>query len=131
MIKYEDVLGALRDGYDPDKLANEFATLINTALKQISDDQKADEKAKMVRLADTEEMLDNVRAYMSIYFPNFAPLFNEVTPEIFLETMDIIVAEWKKVCGEDKKPCCDGAQRKKAASADPINEFLRTHGLLV
>lgn len=128
MIKYEDVLGALRDGYDPDKLANEFATLINTALKQISEDQKANEQAKIVRLADTEDMLNDVRAYMNIYFPNFAPLINEVTPEIFLETMDIIVAEWKKVCGEDKKPC---AQRKNAASADPINEFLRTHGLLV
>lgn len=100
MINDKELFEALMNGADPEKMANDFATMLNAAIEQkrVAEAKakaeaeakaraEAERKAKTVqKVEDTKHMLAMVNAYLSQYYP--ALQFNELTAEQFVDVLD-------------------------------------------
>lgn len=134
MFDEKTILTRLQNGEDVQKIADEFAAVINAA-NETYNKQKAEEAAKAKRAEDLQSILDLLAEWIADYYNMDATeLKADLTAESIIELMDScyeLVASMedfeKMFGGIQKKPL--PAKVKITNSADKtINEFLQKMG---
>ena len=144
---YNHIMDALRNGGDPEKLANEFAASINQAME---DKRKEDEKTKSknTQIQDTKLLVETVIAYFNQYYPDMLKDvdLSDTTYEDYIELFDTVASmkplfDWSIKCGNGPKnhfqfninkvkSKAEDTTTMETKHSDPIQKFLRDNNLL-
>lgn len=100
MMTQNDILAELRNGSDPEKMANEFAAMLNAAMAE----QKREEAAKKaeavekerhsrMKQADMESWAAETQAMLTAYYPAFAKAFEHLDTAKWIELFDSLEPE--------------------------------------
>ena len=143
MYDVNDILARLQNGENADAIAQEFADALNDAIQKRNEEKAAaDRKADMV--ATLTCILDEVIEVVEEFYPDLIVDEDlEVTPEDverIIEVLDVYAPKFKELSAalanleaSTSKP---SPAPKKAIpvsftiDTDPINNFLKQHGLL-
>lgn len=148
-MTYDEIMAALKNGSDPEKMAQDFADTLNYAISQYNNQKKQEEEAAARRAAmrksDTDNLLADVCSYLKVYYPSLYKAFAKINTDDFLEIMDAIVEELEKLeqtfaslgpdlaklFAQEKQPEPQVYKDIKFTNRtnDPLKEFLRQNNL--
>ena len=141
MYDVNDILARLQNGENADAIAQEFADALNSAIQK-RNEEKADRKAEKVETLIC--ILDDIIDFVEEFYPELIVDEDiEVTPEDverIIEVLDVYAPKFKEMNAalanleaSTSKP--SHALKKELPvsfkiDTDPINNFLKQHGLL-
>ena len=138
MFAEKDILARLQNGEDVQKIANEFADMLNQANKTYADQKAKEEEAKHAeeqkqavqkqKTADLQAILDEFTLWFAQYYGIDAG--DELKAESIMEIIDGVQEYMDALKGLElafgKKPAVKVV--KKASADDTINQFLKQMG---
>ena len=143
MYDVNDILARLQNGENADAIAQEFADALNDAIQKRNEEKAAADR-KADKVATLTCILDEIIEFVEEFYPELIVDEDlEVTPEDverIIEVLDVYAPKFKELSAalanleaSTSKP---SPAPKKAIpvsftiDTDPINTFLKQHGLL-
>ena len=129
MFDSNDILVRLQNGESPQKLADELAEALNSALNQYDEIQEQ-QKAKVQKVADAQNTVNTLLDFVEAYYPDLydEEFRTEFTGEVFVKTIDDTIAEVEKlktsIKNLDQLMKDYEELRPKSVEKDPIKQFL-------
>jgi hypothetical protein len=143
MYDVNDILARLQNGENADAIAQEFADALNGAIQKRNEEKAAADR-KADKVATLTHILDEIIDFVEEFYPELIVDEDiEVTPEEvenIIEVLDVYVPKFKELNAAlvnletlTSKP--SHALKKEIpvtikVDADPINTFLKQHGLM-
>lgn len=143
MYDVNDILARLQNGENADAIAQEFADALNDAIQKRNEEKAAADR-KADKVATLTYILDEIIEFVEEFYPELIVDEDiEVTPEDVenvIEVLDVYTPKFKELkeslANLEASTSKSSPSPKKAIpvsftiDTDPINNFLKQHGLL-
>ena len=144
MYDVNDILARLQNGENADAIAQEFADALNDAIQKRNEEKAAADR-KANKVATLTYILDEIIEFVEEFYPELIVDEDlEVTPEDverIIEVLDVYAPKFKELSAAlahleplPSKPSTPSPKKAIPVSftidTDPINTFLKQHGLL-
>ena len=143
MYDVNDILARLQNGENADAIAQEFADALNDAIQKRNEEKAAADR-KADKVATLTYILDEIIEFVEEFYPELIVDEDiEVTPEDvenIIEVLDVYVPKFKELnaalahlepLANDPSPSLKKELPVSfTINTDPINTFLKQHGLL-
>ena len=144
MYDVNDILARLQNGENADAIAQEFADVLNDAIQKRNEEKAAADR-KANKVATLTYILDEIIEFVEEFYPELIVDEDlEVTPEDverIIEVLDVYAPKFKELNAAlahleplPSKPSTPSPKKAIPVSftidTDPINTFLKQHGLL-
>ena len=144
MYDVNDILARLQNGENADEIAQEFADALNGAIQKRNEEKAAADR-KADKVATLTCILDDIIEFVEEFYPELIVDEDiEVTPEDvenIIEVLDVYAPKFKELNAAlahleplPSKPSTPSPKKAIPVSftidTDPINTFLKQHGLL-
>ena len=144
MYNVNDILARLQNGENADAIAQEFADVLNDAIQKRNEEKAAADR-KANKVATLTYILDEIIEFVEEFYPELIVDEDlEVTPEDverIIEVLDVYAPKFKELNAAlahleplPSKPSTPSPKKAIPVSftidTDPINTFLKQHGLL-
>ena len=98
MFDSNDILVRLQNGESPQKLADELAEALNSALNQYDEIQEQ-KRAEVQKVADAQNTVNTLLDFVEAYYPDLydEEFRTEFTGEVFVKAIDDTIAEVEKL----------------------------------
>ncbi len=129
MFDSKDILARLQNGESPQKLADELAEALNSALNQYDEIQEQ-QREKKLKIADAQNTVNTLLDFVEAYYPDLydEEFRTEFTGEVFVKAIDDTIAEVEKlktsIKNLDQLMKDYEELRPKSVEKDPIKQFL-------
>ena len=129
MFDSNDILVRLQNGESPQKLADELAEALNSALNQYDEIQEQ-KRAEVQKVADAQNTVNTLLDFVEAYYPDLydEEFRTEFTGEVFVKAIDDTIAEVEKlktsIKNLDQLMKDYEELRPKSVEKDPIKQFL-------
>ena len=129
MFDSKDILARLQNGESPQKLADELAEALNSALNQYDEIQEQ-KRAEVQKVADAQNTVNTLLDFVEAYYPDLydEEFRTEFTGEVFVKAIDDTIAEVEKlktsIKNLDQLMKDYEELRPKSVEKDPIKQFL-------
>ncbi len=129
MFDSKDILARLQNGESPQKLADELAEALNSALNQYDEIQEQ-QREKKLKIADAQNTVNTLLDFVETYYPDLydEEFRTEFTGEVFVKAIDDTIAEVEKlktsIKNLDQLMKDYEELRPKSVEKDPIKQFL-------
>ena len=129
MFDSKDILARLQNGESPQKLADELAEALNSALNQYDEIQEQ-QREKRQKVADAQNTVNTLLDFVEAYYPDLydEEFRTEFTGEVFVKAIDDTIAEVEKlktsIKNLDQLMKDYEELRPKSVEKDPIKQFL-------
>ena len=128
MFNKEDILARLQNGEDAQKIANEFADLLNGVIEEKAQADAAS-KRQNEKIKDAEHMINAIVDYMSKWYPDLELGDIEYDTLEVMDAIDATVPEVRKLMELAKKVEKLAAPAPKITTTDPFAAFFKFHNL--
>ena len=132
MFDKNDILSRLQNGEDASAIANEFADMLNAVIQEKAEADAA-AKEKNAKLNDTRALSETIFNYIKKWYPNLALDMDELPDDVaetVMAAFDDLAVELRPLINLSKKLTSGPVKvQVKAATSDPIADFLKRYGL--
>ena len=128
MFNKEDILARLQRGEDAQKIANEFADLLNGVIEEKAQADAAS-KRQNEKIKDAEHMINAIMDYMGKWYPDLELGDIEYDTLEVMDAIDTVVPEVRKLMELAKKVEKLAVPAPKITATDPFAAFFKFHNL--
>ena len=128
MFNKEDILARLQRGEDAQKIANEFADLLNGVIEEKAA-ADAESKRQTEKVKDAQHMVDTILAYIEKWHPELK--LGDVEYDVLevIEALDATIPDLQRLLDLAQKVEKLAVSAPKVSMTDPFSAFFKLHNL--